>query len=219
MAITPLLEPLQAIAGFDGNASAAAVASASGVANPLPFAMQPQAQTKWCWAATAASMSAYYKDTPAIGQCEVATQCLGIPCCIIPLPPPTCAWEGNQMYTLQVALQVVVHSAHGPEDPLDFASLVAELRAGHPVGCQIQWDGGGAAGGAFQCSRGIWDGSRGRDSQGSTFRLRREHAFLCGVPGGLSWRILDPGVPNQIAPPFYGSELGDRTGFGSPCTA
>jgi hypothetical protein len=32
---------------------------------------------------------------------------------------------------------------------LDFASLVAELRAGHPVGCQIQWDGGGAAGGHF----------------------------------------------------------------------
>jgi hypothetical protein len=110
--------------------------------NPLTFSMQSQLQTEWCWAATAASVSAFYKDVPTLSQCQIASDCLSVPCCITPLPPPPPPdWEGNRWYTLDVALSVAGHRAGPPiQGPLDFPAIVAEIDAGRPVCCHILWD-------------------------------------------------------------------------------
>jgi hypothetical protein len=110
--------------------------------NPLSFAMQPQQQSEWCWAAVAASISSFYGDAPAKSQCELATQYLQMPCCANPLPPPPPPqWDGNQSYTLDVPLQVLNHLA-APliPDVMLFEDIVKDINAGKPICCHIKWD-------------------------------------------------------------------------------
>ena len=113
----------------------------AGAPHILTFTMQDQQQTEWCWAATAASVSAYYNVAKVWTQCEVASQCLGMDCCIIPLPPPPPPyWAGNRMYTLDFALNVIQHLASGPTgDVLTFSSITDEIKGGRPVCCHISW--------------------------------------------------------------------------------
>ena len=106
----------------------------------LPFTMQVQQQTEWCWAATAASVSAYYNAAPVLTQCQVASECLGgLECCITPLPPPPPPyWEGNCSFALDAALSVVKHLAAGPTGAvLPFASIMSEINGQRPVCCHI----------------------------------------------------------------------------------
>lgn len=42
--------------------------------NPLPFRMQLQGCTEWCWAATVASVAAFVRPDQAIQQCEIVDQ-------------------------------------------------------------------------------------------------------------------------------------------------
>lgn len=117
----------------------AAVASAS---NPLPFNMQEQLQTQWCWAATAASIASFYEDDPMLLQCEVASRCLSMDCCVDPLPrPPPPDWEGNRLYTLSRALTILGHLSEPiVKQPLSFEEIVNEIDAQRPVCCHIQFE-------------------------------------------------------------------------------
>lgn len=103
--------------------------------NPLPFSMQVQEQTEWCWAATAASVSAYYDVAPVLTQCEVASKCIGVDCCITPLPP-----ERNIKWALDAALKAIKHLAADPSGALPFSSIVTEIDGGRPICCHISWD-------------------------------------------------------------------------------
>lgn len=116
-------------------------AGAEGSPNILPFSMQEQQQTEWCWAATAASVSAYYNVTPVLSQCQIASECLDMECCITPLPPPPPPyWPGNIKYALDVALRVGNHLADGPTGaPLPFSSIVTEINRRRPICCHISW--------------------------------------------------------------------------------
>ena len=109
-------------------------AGPTGTPHILPFAMQTQEQTKWCWAATTASVSAYYEDDPPLSQCQVATDCLGMDCCVTPLPP-----AGNAMYALDAALNRVHHleGREAIERPLSFSEIKTEIDAKRPVCCHI----------------------------------------------------------------------------------
>ena len=90
--------------------------------------MQVQEQTEWCWAATAASVSAYYDVTPVLTQCEVASKCIGVDCCITPLPP-----ERNIKWALDAALKAIKHLAADHSGALPFSSIVTEIDRGkHP---------------------------------------------------------------------------------------
>ena len=100
----------------------------------LSFTMQGQKQTEWCWAATAASISVFYRDNPALSQCEVATRCIGIDCCVTPLPP-----DGNRTWALENALYRINHLASGPTEPLMFQEIKDEIDQGRPVCCRISW--------------------------------------------------------------------------------
>ena len=116
-------------------------AGSGGAHQILPFTMQDQQQTEWCWAATAASVSAFYKDDPVWTQCKVASECLGMECCITPLPPPPPPyWPGNRMYALDVALNIIHHLADGPTGGvLRFSSIISEINGERPVCCHISW--------------------------------------------------------------------------------
>jgi hypothetical protein len=110
--------------------------------------MQPQQQTEWCWAAITASVSAFFKDSPARTQCDIATECLNVTCCVTPLPPPPPPyWDGNRTYTLDAALTAVGHLGGNPvPGQLDFPAITAQIDAGRPVCCHITWDAGGPPG-------------------------------------------------------------------------
>jgi hypothetical protein len=110
--------------------------------NPLPVHMQDQLQTEWCWAATAASISAFYGDNPMVRQCEVASRCLSMQCCVDPLPgPPPPDWDGNRVYTLSMALALLEHLSEPiVTRALTFDEIVAEIDAGRPVCCHIEFD-------------------------------------------------------------------------------
>jgi hypothetical protein len=52
----------------------------------LPFNMEAQTQTNWCWAATAKSVSHYFFKRSPWTQCKVASAELGLTCCVSPVP-------------------------------------------------------------------------------------------------------------------------------------
>lgn len=108
----------------------------------LPLSMQGQQQDQWCWAATAASISAFYNVPPIMTQCQIASQCLGMTCCITPLPPSqTPPWQGDREYALDVALDVIGHlSAPAISGSVPFATVVSEIDAGRPICCHVSWD-------------------------------------------------------------------------------
>jgi hypothetical protein len=119
--------------------------------NPLSFSMQPQKQTEWCWAAVAASISSFYNDAQPRSQCELATQFLGVPCCIDPLPSePPPPWDGNSSYSLDVPLTVLRHLAGQLiPDVLSFDDIVTQINSGKPICCHIKWDQDAPHGGHF----------------------------------------------------------------------
>ena len=110
--------------------------------NVLQFDMQSQEQTKWCWAAVASSVCAYYAERgegSAKSQCEIATQFLGMQCCITPLPPASANWPGNQDFTLKVPLETLNHFEPPVLGPLNIAGIAAEIDSGRPICCHIDW--------------------------------------------------------------------------------
>src|SRR5580658_8749867 len=67
----------------------------------VPFSIEPQTESDWCWAAVAASINNFF-DPPGLTQCEVATDVLHLAsgtCCG---SPEKC----NTPETLQRALTV-----------------------------------------------------------------------------------------------------------------
>ena len=106
----------------------------------LPFTIQRQEQSDWCWAAVAASISAYFNPTAALTQCRIATDVLHLQanaCCASPA-------DCNTPEMLQHALTVTGNLALPPFDAFPtFDSLKAHTDADNPVCARIQWEGGG----------------------------------------------------------------------------
>jgi hypothetical protein len=106
-------------------------------ANALTFMMQAQLQSEWCWAATSASVNAFYNHPSLLRQCEVAGQCLKMSCC-------SNAEPCNQPYYLDRALTETGNMAGSiVQGSLSFADIVTEIDAGRPVCCHISWKLGG----------------------------------------------------------------------------
>ena len=102
----------------------------------LPFEMELQVQSQWCWAATSASVSVFYNSGSTWTQCVVASSILGISaCCSM---PTTC----NKPWYLDHALTVTNNFA-SQTGPLTFQQVEAELLSGRVVGARVGWFGGG----------------------------------------------------------------------------
>lgn len=140
MTLPAFLGPLTDLPSSSSQAAVAAIATAS--PNPLPFSMQSQLQTQWCWAAVASSIGQFYNDAQPQSQCELASQFLGMSCCLDPLPgPPPPSSDGNGAYSLDVPLTVLHHFA-GPLilDAIPFQDIVTDIDAGKPICCHIKWN-------------------------------------------------------------------------------
>ncbi|HTQ15384.1 MAG TPA: C39 family peptidase [Rhizomicrobium sp.] len=112
-------------------------APAAAYPNPLAFTMQKQLQDNWCWAATASSVAAYYRDPDNPSQCDLAKKYIQNSCCPKGQPNlPACTC--NEPYQLITPLQVLGRS-NGDAQPgaLDFDSIATEIDAGRPVCIRI----------------------------------------------------------------------------------
>ena len=104
----------------------------------LDYASQPQEQDSWCWAAVAASVSAFYTAGSGLTQCAVATQLIGalaqVNCCSTPLP---CIC--NNGAKLSDALKVTENYVTDASGSMTFADIETEIDAKRPIGCCISW--------------------------------------------------------------------------------
>ena len=105
----------------------------------LPFAMQTQQQTMWCWAAVATSVALYFGPASGWTQCQVAGATLGRPDCCGPPPASPC----NTPNYLDRALSAVSHFSHMAPGQVTPQVLDVELAASRPLAVRIQWAGGG----------------------------------------------------------------------------
>ncbi|MEA3014273.1 MAG: hypothetical protein QOD42_2818 [Sphingomonadales bacterium] len=103
----------------------------------LPFNMQPQTQSNWCWAATSTSTSLYYRPASGWTQCKVASAELSLTCCSAPVPGPC-----NVTWYLDRALARTENFV-SITGPISFQAVDAELRAGRLLGARTGWHGGG----------------------------------------------------------------------------
>jgi hypothetical protein len=108
----------------------------------LPFTLEPQELSRWCWAAVAASMARFYR-TGTWRQRDVAGRVFGVggSGSNENLIPPQ-QWDQNR--TLDEALQVVGCFSHWSPGKPDFERIVTELESGRPMGIRIEWRQGGA---------------------------------------------------------------------------
>ncbi|MER6914562.1 papain-like cysteine protease family protein [Streptomyces sp. NPDC000594] len=106
----------------------------------LPFSMQGQLKSNWCWAAVAASVSAYYHPGAAWAQCDVANSNLGrSDCCGTP-PGDPC----NVTSVLDVPLGIVGCFDRMVGTATSQVEIITEVGAGRPLCIRVQWsDGGG----------------------------------------------------------------------------
>jgi hypothetical protein len=104
----------------------------------LPFNMQPQTQSNWCWAATAASVSKFYSIFSPWTQCKIAGAELGQTCCNSPVPSAC-----NVPWYLDKALTRTNNFVSIQGGTIPWSQVKQELQKGLVVGTRIGWNGGG----------------------------------------------------------------------------
>jgi Papain-like cysteine protease AvrRpt2 len=108
----------------------------------FPFAMQPQARTNWCWAATAVSVQLYYYPNDRLTQCVQACNTTGRGDCCEDLP--------NDAHPCNVAgdLGLVLHALGRLDStvlrPATLIELANAIVARRPVCIRVTWWRGGA---------------------------------------------------------------------------
>lgn len=107
----------------------------------LRFTMQQQQQSNWCWAATAASVDAFYGVGTTMTQCQIANVQKGVSnCCTNGASTAPC----NTYGFLDQALQTVGHFNRMTGTTTSFADVESEMLSGQPLGIRVAWSGGGA---------------------------------------------------------------------------
>jgi hypothetical protein len=104
----------------------------------LPFTMQAQTQSNWCWAATATSVSRYYSIFSPWTQCKVASGELGQTCCTTPVPGAC-----NVPWYLDKAFTRTNNFVSIQGGTAAWSTVKSQLEKGLVVGARIGWSGGG----------------------------------------------------------------------------
>lgn len=106
----------------------------------LPFNMQAQQQSNWCWAAVSTSVAEYFDSGSGWTQCKVANGELGrSDCCGTGASGPC-----NVYGTLDTSLTRVGHLDHMAGGTATYSTVTSEVAEGRPVGARTAWSGGGA---------------------------------------------------------------------------
>ena len=117
-------------------AAAAAGGAGSGA---LPFIMQAQQQSNWCWSAVTTSVSHFFDSTSSWTQCSLASAEIALACCGVGSIPGGC----NVPWYLDRALQQTNNYDKVTVGPAAFADVETEVDSGRPLGVRIGWFGGG----------------------------------------------------------------------------
>jgi hypothetical protein len=104
----------------------------------LPFNMQAQTQSNWCWAATSTSVSKFYSIFSPWTQCKVARDELSLSCCNSPVPSAC-----NVPWYLDKALTRTKNFVSIQGGTITWEKVKEELQKGLVVGARIGWNGGG----------------------------------------------------------------------------
>lgn len=104
----------------------------------LPFNMQAQTQSNWCWAATSTSVSKFYSALSPWTQCKVAADELSKSCCSSPVPSAC-----NIPWYLDKALTRTKNFVSIQGGTITWEKVKEELDKGLVVGTRIGWSGGG----------------------------------------------------------------------------
>ena len=104
----------------------------------LPFNMQAQTQSNWCWAATSTSVSRFYSFFSPWTQCKVASGELSLQCCTTPVPGAC-----NVAWYLDKALTRTNNFVSMQSSAASWNTIKSELKNGLVVGARIGWSGGG----------------------------------------------------------------------------
>jgi hypothetical protein len=104
----------------------------------LPFRMQHQEQTQWCWAAVTASVADFYNQ-PGWRQCQIVETCRGTSGCCTQGSSSAC----NQPWFLDQSLSRTGDLSDYLARSLSWSEVQAEIEAGRPVGVRIGWPMGG----------------------------------------------------------------------------
>ena len=104
----------------------------------LPFNMQLQTQSNWCWAATSTSVSKFYSFFSPWTQCKVAAAELSKSCCNSPVPTAC-----NVPWYLDRALTRTKNFVSIQSGTISWERVKQELENGLVVGTRIGWSGGG----------------------------------------------------------------------------
>lgn len=104
----------------------------------LPFDMEPQTQSNWCWAATSKSVSRFYSFFSPWTQCKIASAELGNTCCSTPVPSAC-----NVPWYLDKALTRTNNFVSIQSGTIPWQSIKDQLENGLVIGARIGWSGGG----------------------------------------------------------------------------
>ncbi len=104
----------------------------------LPFNMEAQTQSNWCWAATSKSVSHFYSGLSPWTQCKIAGSELSQSCCTTPVPSAC-----NVPWYLDRALQRTENFVSIQSGIISWQEVKDQLDRGLVVGARIGWNGGG----------------------------------------------------------------------------
>jgi len=105
----------------------------------LNFVMQHQQQTNWCWAAVAASVSAFFNPSTPWTQCLIVNAELGRTDCCVNGSSASC----NVPWYLDRALQRTGNFVSWSSGAETLANIENEIDNGRILGVRIGWSGGG----------------------------------------------------------------------------
>jgi hypothetical protein len=115
----------------------------------LDFEMQAQCHSNWCWAAVAASVSAFFDPDTPFSQCRIASLELHMDCCTVPCGASNVPPEIDVMGTLGSALNRVDCLRAEIPGQATRAQVEHELIAGRPVCVRLVWSLGSLEDGHF----------------------------------------------------------------------
>ncbi|MCX6591372.1 MAG: hypothetical protein NTZ56_07600 [Acidobacteria bacterium] len=105
----------------------------------LPFKVEPQKNTEWCWAAVTVSVDRFFRPTSKKSQCQIVGKALNKSCCGSgqPVPPDSpCNLQG----LLHEELKKLGLLARDPLlEPATFPIVQREVDAGRPLCVLIKW--------------------------------------------------------------------------------
>jgi hypothetical protein len=101
--------------------------------------MQHQQQTNWCWAATSASVSAFFNPSTSWTQCKVVNAELGRSDCCTNGSGSNC----NKSWYLDKALTRTGNLQSWSSGAGSMANVSGEIDNGRPLCARIGWSGGG----------------------------------------------------------------------------